>query len=211
MAHLSSLYFRRHTSPKGSTLPTSLVALHDKDSFLLTVCFYHFRHLGFNGTDPRPGFSACPDFAVHRCRLLWTPPSSWFSGMLACAYFSLATIGPARSTTWRPPNHRELVYCFRYTRMPFRIYHCRSGRLLSFRLPDRGDTVPPRVRGVCFPYLCHHRFRSPPFVQATKPWRFSIFWVRSACIPFYHRRFCPFPFRLSKRGIIVILVVFVLY
>ena len=58
-----------------------------------------------------------------------------------------------------------------------------SGRLLSFRLPNHGDSVPSGVLGVCFPSLCHHRFRTPLFVQATEPWRFSIFWIRSACTP----------------------------
>ena len=46
-------------------------------------------------------------------RLLLTPPSAWFSRMLACAYFSLTTSGPACPTTWRSPNRGEVVCCFR--------------------------------------------------------------------------------------------------
>ena len=46
-------------------------------------------------------------------RLLLTPPSTWFSRMLPCAYFSLTTIGPACPTTWRPPNRGETGWCFR--------------------------------------------------------------------------------------------------
>ena len=46
-------------------------------------------------------------------RLRLTPSSTWFSRMLACAYFSLTTISPACPTTWRPPNLGEIVFCFR--------------------------------------------------------------------------------------------------
>ena len=46
-------------------------------------------------------------------RLLLTPPSTWFSRMLACAYFALTTIGAACPTTWRPPNRGEIICCFR--------------------------------------------------------------------------------------------------
>ena len=45
-------------------------------------------------------------------RLLLTPPSTWFSRMLTCAYSSLATIGPAFPTTCRPPNRGEIVFFF---------------------------------------------------------------------------------------------------
>ena len=70
-----------------------------------------------------------------------------------------------------------------------------SRRFLSFRLPNRGDIVPSGVFGVCLPSVYHRRFRSPPFVQATEPWRYRIFWVRSACTPpFCHRRFRLPPF-----------------
>ena len=84
-------------------------------SFLLTVFLNVFQHIytGFNDTDPRPGFSACPGYAVHRCRPLLTPPSTWVSRMLARAYFSLTAIGRACPTTRRPPNCGEIVFCFR--------------------------------------------------------------------------------------------------
>ena len=41
-------------------------------------------------------------------RLLLTPPSTWFSRILACAYFSLTTIGATCPTTWMPPNRGEI-------------------------------------------------------------------------------------------------------
>ena len=72
-----------------------------------------FGDLGFNDTDPRPGFSACPDFAVIKCRLFLTPPSTWCSRMLAYVYFPLTTIGPACPTTWRPPNRGAIGFCSR--------------------------------------------------------------------------------------------------
>ena len=135
MVHLSPLSFRRHTCPKGPQRyrPPYWLCRHrfvpvDR-SF-----FYVLRHTGFNDTDLRPGFSACPDFAVHRCRLLLTPPSTWFSRVLACAYFSLTTIGPACPTTWRPPIRGVIVFCSRcalyafwYLSLPLPAVSFRSG------------------------------------------------------------------------------------
>ena len=46
-------------------------------------------------------------------RLRLTPPSTRFSRMLACAYFSLTTIGPACPTTWRPPIRGVIGFCSR--------------------------------------------------------------------------------------------------
>ena len=42
-----------------------------------------------------------------------TPPPTWFSRMLACAYSPLNTLDPACPTTWRPPNRGEIGFCFR--------------------------------------------------------------------------------------------------
>ena len=67
--------------------------------------------------------------------------------------------------------------------IPFGIYH-RRFRSLLFRLPNRGGIVLSGLPGVCLPSVYHHRFRSPSFVQATEPWRYRIFWVRSVCTPF---------------------------
>ena len=61
-----------------------------------------------------------------------------------------------------------------------------SACLFSFRLRNRGDIVPSGVFGVCL-LSYHHRFRSPPFVQATEPCRYSTYWVRSACTPLLPR------------------------
>ena len=46
-------------------------------------------------------------------RLLSTPPSTWFSRMLARAYFSLTTIGPTCPTTLRPLNRGKIDVCIR--------------------------------------------------------------------------------------------------
>ena len=116
-------------------------------------------------------------------RLLLTPPSTWFSRMLVCAYFSLTTIGPACPTTWRQPNRGQTVLCFRCALYaiwdlspPLPAASSRSGCRTVVILFVR-------VCLVCVFLLCHHRFRSPPFVQATEPWRFSFFFVRTACTP----------------------------
>ena len=96
-------------------------------------CFWFsiYLTLGFDDTDSRHGFSAFPDFQSTG-RLLLTPPSTWFSRMLACGYFSLTTIGPACPTTWRPPNRGELVFfVLGVLCMPFGIYH-RHFRPLPF-------------------------------------------------------------------------------
>ena len=85
------------------------------------------------------------------------------------------------------------------------------GRLVSFRLPNRGDIVPSGVLGVCFPSLCHHRFRSPPFVRRPNRGDLVSFGFVQRVPPLYHRRFRPPPFRLSNRGYILSLVEFVLY
>ena len=47
------------------------------------------------------------------CRLRLTPPSTWFSRVLACAYFSLTTVGPECPTTWRPLNRGDIGSCYR--------------------------------------------------------------------------------------------------
>ena len=104
-------------------------------------------------------------------RLRLTPPSTWFSRMLACAYFSPTKIGPACPTTWRPPNRGAIGFCYSCA-LYFELcllgsVTAASGRFLSFRLPNRGDIVPSGAFSVCVSSDYHHRSRSPSFVQAT--------------------------------------------
>ena len=160
--------FRRHTCPKGPQHYRPPYWLCSR-RFVPAVRFFLIvlRHRRFNDTDPRPAISACPEIAVHRCRLLLNPPSTWFWRMLACAYFSRITISPACPTTCTP-NRGQIVQYFRCIRIPFWD--------LSPPLPAASSRSGCRtvvilflLLRVCFPSPCHHRFRSPPFVQATEP------------------------------------------
>ena len=98
----------------------------------------------FNVTDFRVGFTACPDFAVHRPSTL-DPRLRLGLCILACAYLVF----------------QGVLVCY------LGYITAASGNLFSFRLPNRGDIVPSGVFGVCLPSVYHHRFRSPSFVQAT--------------------------------------------
>ena len=135
------------------------------------------------------------------------PPSTWSLHMLACADFSLTTIGPACPTTWRPPNRGETVFCFRCALYAFWD--------LSPPLPAASFRSGYRTMVILCLRVCLVcvRFRSPSFVQAAEPWRYRIFWVRSACTPPFTTAdsVCLHSFRLSNRGCYVILVAFVLY
>ena len=128
---------------------------------------------------------------------------------------SLTTIGPACPTTWRPPICGAIAFC---SRCALYAFWDLSPPLpaASFRSGCRTVVILClRVCLVCVFLLSvyHHRFRSPSFVQVTEPWRYRIFWVRSACTPpsATADSVCLHSFRLSNRGYIVILVAFVPY
>ena len=130
-------------------------------------------------------------------RLRLTPPSTWFSRMLACAYFSLTTIGPACPTTWRPPNRGAMVFCSRCALHAFwDLSPLLPAASLPFKLPNRGDIVPSGVFGVGLPSLC----LSPPIPLAffrSGDLTVAISYLLgsfSVYPPSYHRRFRLPPF-----------------
>ena len=61
-------FFRVVCMPQGSNVTHLRAGFAATGSFLLSFfcCFSTYLSLGFNDTKPSPGFSACPDFAVHR-------------------------------------------------------------------------------------------------------------------------------------------------
>ena len=157
MAHFSSLSFRRHTCPKRSTLPTSVLALQPTGWFLLTFFFVFV----FDIPDDRVQRHGPPSWRF-RMSLLCSPqtvysrppPSTWSLNLFACAYVSLTTIGPACATAWRLPNRGEK--CFRFTSLSFGIYHRRFRPPPLVQAAEPSDIVPSGVLGVCFSSLYHH-------------------------------------------------------
>ena len=145
-------------------------------------------------------------------RLPLTPPSTSFSRMLACAYFSLTTIGPACPTTWRPPNRGEIVLCFRCA---LHAIWDLSAPLPAASFCSGCRTVVILCLRVCLVcvFLLSVTTDSSRLLSFRRPNRGDIvsFGFVQRVHPFYHRRFRPPPFRLSNRGYIVILVAFVLY
>ena len=116
--HLGSFFFSFFPAaymPQGFNVTDAVLTLQPTGWFLLTVFLFWFSiylTLGFNDTDSCHGFSACPDFAVHRPST-FDPTFDLVSRILSCAYFSLTAIGPACLTTWRPPNRSGIVFCSR--------------------------------------------------------------------------------------------------
>ena len=74
--------------------------------------FFTYLTLGFNDTDSRHGFSACPDFAVHRPST-FDPAFDLVFAYVSMCLLSLTTIGPACPTTWRPPIRGVIGFCSR--------------------------------------------------------------------------------------------------
>ena len=169
--------------------------------------------LGFNDTDSRHGLSACPNFAVHRPSTFDLAFDLVFAYVSMCL-LSLTTVGPACPTTWRSPIRGAIGFCSRCALYAF-WYLSPPLPAASFRLGCRTVVILClRVCLVCVFLLsitadCARLF----FVQATEPWRYRIFWIRSACTPpsATADSVCLHSFRLSNRGYIVILVAFVPY
>ena len=113
--------------PQGSNVSDLRAGFAATGWFMLTVLCYLFSiylTLGFNDTNPRPGFSECPDFAVHRPSAL-DPAFDLVFAYVSMYLLSLATNGPACPTTWRQPNRGEIGFGFRCARLLFGIYHRR--------------------------------------------------------------------------------------
>ena len=139
----------------------------------LCLSFSTYPTLGVNDTDPRPGFSACPDFAVHGPSNLDARPRLGFRERKHVRTFPIITIGPACPTTWRQPIRSEIVfygcsYAVRDLSPPLLPVSFRSGCRTVIVLCLR-------VCLVCLCSPCHHRFCSPTFVQAIEPWRYRTF------------------------------------
>ena len=84
---------------------TSVLALQPIGWFSWTVCLFLFSiylTLGFNDTDSRHGVYHVPTLQSTG-RLLLTPPSTWFSRMLVCAYLPSVPPAPLRG------GHRIVV------------------------------------------------------------------------------------------------------
>ena len=128
-------------------------------------------------------------------RLLLTPPSTWFSCVLTCAYFSLTTIGPACPTTWRPPNRGEIVFCFSCAL--YAIWDLSPPLpTASFRSGCRTVVILClRVCLVCV-FLLSITIDSARFFSFRRPDRGDIvYFVFVQRVPsFYQRRFRPPPF-----------------
>ena len=128
-------------------------------------------------------------------RLLLTPPSTWFSRMLACAYFSLTTVGPACPTTWRPLNLGEVVCCFRCAL--YAIWNLSPPLpAASFRSGCRTAVI--LCLWVCLVcvFLLSIITDSARLISFRGPNRDDIasFGSIQYVPPFYHRRFRPRPF-----------------
>ena len=151
---------------------------------------------GPNVTDLRTGFAATASFLLtvfFKCfstyRVQRHRPPSWLFSMsrlcspqvpsafdpafdLVFASFSMCLLFPRRRS--RLPHYVKTAEPWRNSLVFLGVLVCHlgsitaaSGRLLSFRLPNRGDIVLAGIFGVCLSSLYGHRFRSPPFVHAT--------------------------------------------
>ena len=97
--------------------------------------------------------------------------------------------------------------------MLFGIYTAASARLLSFRLPNRGDIVPSGVFGVCLPSLLLPPILLAVFRSGDRTVEIScLLGSFSVCPPALTADFVRlYSFRLPNRGGIVTLVSCVLY
>ena len=211
MAHFSSLSFPQHTHPKGSTLQTSVLALQPTGWFLLIVFLFFVSdipHVRFNDTDFRRGFSACPDFAVHRPSTFDPAFDLGFAHVIMCKPFPYYHRSRLRGSHRIVVKYFLFQVCFVCHLEPFTAA---SDPFLSFRLIV--EILCIRVCLVCV-FLLSITTDSARLLSLRRPNRGDIVsfgFVQRVPPSTTADSVCLLLFRLSNRGYTVILVAFVLY